>query len=261
MPAYDDEAALAAFAAAVDVVTLEFENVPVAALEFLAAALPGAARAPRVLRVTQDRLAEKDFVRGAGLPGDRLCPRRDRPPTWRGAVEQLGPGVLKTARLGYDGKGQIRVDAGDRPGRSDRIALGQPVLIHEAWVEFALELSVITARNPRGRMASYVPVENRHRDHILDVTIAPARDPRRRRGRGRGHGRADRARRWSSRGCWRSRCSSPATAGCWSTSWRRGRTIPATGPSTPARSASSSSRCARSAACRWAIRTRSPMRR
>ncbi len=123
------------------------------------------------------------------------------------AVAELGPGVLKTTRLGYDGKGQIRVDAA-----TDKAAavtkLGQPVLIHEAWVDFALELSVITARNPQGEVASYVPVENRHRHHILDVTVAPAGDPGRRRGRGRGHGRAHRAPRWSSRVCWRSRCSS-----------------------------------------------------
>ena len=79
-------------------------------------------------------------------------------------------------RMGYDGKGQLRVDAGtDLDAAIAR--LGQPVLIHEAWVEFALELSVITARGPDGAVASYVPVENRHRDHILDVTIAPGADP------------------------------------------------------------------------------------
>ena len=95
-----------------------------------------------------------------------LAARRDR----------LGPGVLKTTRLGYDGKGQLRVDAATDPAAAVA-QLGQPVLIHEAWVDFALELSVITARNPQGEVASYVPVENRHRHHILDVTVAPAAIP------------------------------------------------------------------------------------
>ena len=84
---------------------------------------------------------------------------------------------------------------------------GQPALIHEAWVDFELELSVITARNPRGEAASYVPVENRHRHHILDVTIAPARDPARSGRRSRGDGRADRG-ALELVGCSRSRCSS-----------------------------------------------------
>lgn len=171
---YTDEAALAAFAAAVDVVTLEFENVPVAAVELLAAHKPVRPSAG-VLRVTQDRLAEKDFVRGLDIPvtdyagvGNLadLAQARDR----------LGPGVLKTVRLGYDGKGQLRIDA-----TTDLAAaltqLGRQTLIYEAWVDFALELSVVTARNPQGAQASYVPVENRHRHHILDVTLAPAPIP------------------------------------------------------------------------------------
>jgi 5-(carboxyamino)imidazole ribonucleotide synthase len=167
---YEDEAALRAFAAAVDVVTLEFENVPVAALEFLAALRPVRPDAA-VLRVTQDRLAEKDFVAALGCavtPYARVETAAD--------LARLGPGVLKTTRLGYDGKGQLRVDAATDPAAAVA-ALGQPVLVHEAWVDFELELSVITARNPQGATASYVPVENRHRDHILDETVAPAALP------------------------------------------------------------------------------------
>ena len=172
---YEDEPALQAFAAAVDVITLEFENVPVAALDFLAAWRPVRPSAA-VLRVTQDRLAEKEFVAslGCNVTGhSRVTSAADL----GRAVAELGAGVLKTTRLGYDGKGQIRVDAA-----SDKAAavarLGQPVLIHEAWVDLALELSVITARNPQGEVASYVPVENRHHNHILDATIAPAAIPR-----------------------------------------------------------------------------------
>jgi 5-(carboxyamino)imidazole ribonucleotide synthase len=172
--AWDDEAALASFAAAVDVVTLEFENVPVAAVERLAGSRPVRPGA-EVLRVTQDRLAEKDFVRGLGIPVTDYA-RVESPADLAAARHRLGHGVLKTTRMGYDGKGQLRIEADTDP-EAAFTRLGQPVLIHEAWVDFALELSVVTARNPAGQQASYVPVENRHRHHILDVTIAPAPIP------------------------------------------------------------------------------------
>jgi 5-(carboxyamino)imidazole ribonucleotide synthase len=171
---YLDEAALARFAAAVDVVTLEFENVPVAAAELLARHRPVRPSAA-VLRVTQDRLAEKDFLQALGIPVTGYA-RVETAADLALARERLGDGVLKTARLGYDGKGQLRVDAATDPGAA-LARLGQPALIHEAWVDFALELSVITARNPQGARASYVPVENRHRHGILDVTVAPAAIP------------------------------------------------------------------------------------
>jgi 5-(carboxyamino)imidazole ribonucleotide synthase len=171
---YADEAALARFAGTVDVVTLEFENVPVAAVDFLARDRPVRPSAA-ILRVTQDRLAEKDFVRGLGIPVTDYA-RVESAADLALARRRLGRGVLKTARMGYDGKGQLRVDAAtDLTAAIAR--LGQPLLVHEAWVDFALELSVITARNPQGTVASYIPVENRHRDHILDVTIAPAAIP------------------------------------------------------------------------------------
>lgn len=172
--AYDDEAALAGFAAAVDVVTLEFENLPVAALDFLAhtrPVRPGAA----VLRITQDRLLEKDFVRGLGI-GVTDHAAVASAADLAAARARLGDGVLKTRRLGYDGKGQLRITAETDP--VEAVAhLAQPTLIFEAWVDFAMELSVVTARNPQGEQVSYVPVENRHRHHILDVTIAPAAIP------------------------------------------------------------------------------------
>ena len=171
---YADEAALTAFAAAVAVVTLEFENVPVPALEFLARQRP-VRPGPNVLRVTQDRLAEKDFLAGLGVPVTGYA-RVESAADLERARGRLGPGVLKTVRFGYDGKGQLRIDAATDPGAAVA-RLGQPVLIHEAWVDFRLELSVVTARNPQGEVSSYVPVENRHRDHILDVTLAPAAIP------------------------------------------------------------------------------------
>jgi 5-(carboxyamino)imidazole ribonucleotide synthase len=172
--AYEDEAALAAFASAVDVVTLEFENVPVAAVERLARLVPVRPGA-EVLRVTQDRLEEKGFVAGLGIPVTAYAPVGSAAELVA-ARERLGEGVLKTTRLGYDGKGQTRVRADTDPAAA-LAQLREPTLIYEAWVDFALELSVVTARNPQGQQASYVPVENRHRHHILDVTIAPAPIP------------------------------------------------------------------------------------
>jgi 5-(carboxyamino)imidazole ribonucleotide synthase len=172
---YGDAAALAAFADAVDVVTLEFENVPVAALETLARTRPVRPGA-NVLRVTQDRLAEKRFVAGLGVGVTGFAPVRDG----RDLAEARGrlgaAGVLKTTRFGYDGKGQLRITP-DADPQAAVAMLGAGELIYEAWVEFRLELSVITARSPDGRQASYVPVENRHRDGILDVTLAPAAVP------------------------------------------------------------------------------------
>lgn len=171
---YADEAALDRFAAAVDVVTLEFENVPVAACERLARQRPVRPGA-RVLEVTQDRLREKAFVAGLGIP---VVPhaRVEAAADLEAARERLGHGVLKTTRLGYDGKGQARILA-ETDAAAAMAGLGQPVLVYEAWVDFALEISVVTARAPDGAQASYVPVENRHRHHILDVTLAPAGIP------------------------------------------------------------------------------------
>lgn len=171
---YEDEAALTAFAGSVDVATLEFENVPVSAVEFLARRRPVRPGA-EVLRVTQDRLAEKRFVRELGI-GVTAFEQVDSAATLAAARARLGDGVLKTTRLGYDGKGQVRIGPGTEPTAAIA-ALGTTPLIFEAWVDFALELSVVTARGPDGRHASYVPVENRHRHHILDVTIAPASLP------------------------------------------------------------------------------------
>ena len=171
---YGDAAALAAFAAAVDVVTLEFENVPVPALELLARHKPVRPGA-EVLRVTQDRLAEKSFVAGLGI-GVTAFARVGSAAELAEALAGLGQGVLKTNRLGYDGKGQRRLGPDSDPAEAVA-ALGQAELIFEAWVDFALELSVITARSPAGEQRSYVAVENRHKHHILDVTLAPAAIP------------------------------------------------------------------------------------
>jgi len=170
--AYDDAAALDAFAGAVDVVTFEFENVPAETVERLAARVP-VRPGWRALHMAQDRLREKTFLAELGIA---VAPFRriDSPATLARAVAELGPpAVLKTARFGYDGKGQVKIDAGADPAGAWR-AFGADLGILEAYVEFAREISVVVARGMGGETASYVPVENRHVHHILDTTVAPA---------------------------------------------------------------------------------------
>lgn len=170
--AYDDGAALDAFADAVDVVTLEFENVPIAAVERLAQRVPvrpGAA----ALAVAQDRAAEKTFLNGAGIgtaPWARVETAADLAP----ALERLGrPAVLKTARLGYDGKGQTMIGP---ETETDGLfgSLGGVACVLEGFVDFEREISVLAARGLDGAIACYAPVENIHRDHILHRTLVPA---------------------------------------------------------------------------------------
>lgn len=174
MAAFDDEAALARFADAVDVVTFEFENVPAETAEFIAARGRKMYPGPAVLRVTQDRLREKDFLRSIDV-GTTEYREVTSLAGLRGAVHDIGPrGVLKTVRLGYDGKGQVMLGA-----ESDLAAawrkIGGEIAILESFVDFTCEVSVIVARNAEGGIATYTPVENRHVNHILDTTIAPAR--------------------------------------------------------------------------------------
>jgi len=174
--AFDDTAALDRFAADIDVVTLEFENVPLASVEYLEARVAVRPNS-RVLAIAQDRVKEKDFVTATGVataPYRAVASRADL----TAAVADLGtPAILKTARLGYDGKGQVRIgrntdldEAWDQSGAG--AATGGAIL--EGFVDFEREISVIAARANDGAMASYVPVENRHANHILDETIVPA---------------------------------------------------------------------------------------
>ncbi|MBY0333181.1 MAG: 5-(carboxyamino)imidazole ribonucleotide synthase [Acetobacteraceae bacterium] len=173
---YEDGPALAAFAAAVDVVTFEFENVPATTLETLAPLVPcrpGVA----ALRICQDRIAEKGFLEGgAGVPVAPWRPVRSEAEL-AGAIAALGlPAVLKTTRLGYDGRGQA-VLRRPEDAAAAWLRLAPKPLVLEAFVPFAAELSGIAARGTDGRAVVFDPVENRHRDHILDLSFAPARVP------------------------------------------------------------------------------------
>lgn len=170
--AYDDRDALGRFAAAVDVVTLEFENVPLGAIELLGAHVPVRPGA-RALEVAQDRVIEKDFMRAIGVPTTEYRRAESAGDVATAVAEMGAPCVLKTTRLGYDGKGQVRLDSAD-DAEASWAEMAGPVGIVEAFVDFDCEISVIVARGPDGEVAPYCPVENRHVNHILDTTIAPA---------------------------------------------------------------------------------------
>jgi 5-(carboxyamino)imidazole ribonucleotide synthase len=170
---YDDIAGAAKFAQTVDVVTIEFENIPEATLQRLAASKP-VRPSPIALRVSQDRALEKRFANDAGIATAPWA-EIDGPAELAAALTRIGrPAVLKTARLGYDGKGQARI--GDRTDPDDAwSALGGVRAVLEGFVDFERELSVVLARRSDGEIAAYPPVENRHVDGILATTIAPAR--------------------------------------------------------------------------------------
>jgi 5-(carboxyamino)imidazole ribonucleotide synthase len=172
--AYDDPAALAELAAACAVVTYEFENVPVAAAASLAARVP-VFPPERALEVAQDRVAEKNFLNGIGIPTARFCPV-DNDEQLAAALKTFdGSGVLKTRRLGYDGKGQRvfrDMTAGGFAGACD--AMGNVPLILESLVAFEREISVIAARGRDGAFTAYDPAENVHRNGILHSSTLPA---------------------------------------------------------------------------------------
>ena len=167
--AWNDSAALAEFAADCAVVTYEFENVPVGPL----AALGETRLHPplRALEVAQDRLSEKQFVTELG---GRTAPYMavDTAEDLAAALERIGtPGILKTRREGYDGKGQHRINLDHE---ADGIALGGQPMIYEGLVQFAHEFSVILCRGQQGEMRFWDSAENVHRHGVLDVSRVPA---------------------------------------------------------------------------------------
>ena len=170
---YEDEAALAAFADSVDVVTYEFENIPTAALDLLdskAMIRPGR----EALRISQDRLTEKTFLQGLGLKTAPFADVSDLPGL-EAALATIGaPAILKTRRFGYDGKGQARLKTPDDAAAALADMRGAPAIL-EGFVTFSREISVIAARGVTGEIACYDPGENVHVDGILHTTEVPAR--------------------------------------------------------------------------------------
>ncbi len=175
---YDDAAALARFASRCDVVTYEFESVPVAAVAAVEAAgcpvRPGA----KSLEKSQDRLVEKEFLNGIGIPTVAYA-AIDAETTFDAALAGFGGrAILKTRRDGYDGKGQVRLDAADGKERLDQardLAAAQPCLL-EAFAPFEREISVVVARNETTCLA-FEPGENGHENGILARSKAPADVP------------------------------------------------------------------------------------
>ncbi len=170
---FEDLEAVADFASACDAVTFEFENVPAATIDRIAAVVPASPNA-RALRLTQDRFEEKSFIQALGLSTARFA-----------AVNSAGDArdlfgafgaraVLKTRRFGYDGKGQAK------PGKADDAAAAfadfkNAPSIMEAFIDFAFEASVVAARGRDGAFAAYDPPENLHEHHILRRSTVPGR--------------------------------------------------------------------------------------
>lgn len=169
---YDDKAALAAFAASVDVITYEFENIPATALELLAASRP-IRPGLKALSVSQDRLVEKTFISDLGLGTAPFAPVSDETELAAALSEVGAPSILKTRRLGYDGKGQVRLGSTDDGTRAFASLHEQPSIL-EGFVAFEREISVIAARGLTGSVAAFEPGENVHEAGILRTTTLPA---------------------------------------------------------------------------------------
>ena len=187
---YDDLDTVAAFARQVSVVTFEFENVSAAATETAARHAP-VRPAGSVLHTTQHRLREKTFLSQHGFPVTPYVPIASVDEL-RAAVAKLGtPGILKSAGFGYDGKGQFKITSPDQVEQAWKAvtahgganppqdsALGtqdsSPVAVLEAFVTFEREVSVVAARGVDGSFAHWGVIENDHRNHILDLSVAPA---------------------------------------------------------------------------------------
>jgi 5-(carboxyamino)imidazole ribonucleotide synthase len=172
---YEDEAALARFADAVSVITYEFENIPAVSAAFLnkrKPVLPG----PNVLAIVQDRLPEKEFIAKLGIDTAAFAPASSLAEL-NGAIDRIGPpAILKTRRLGYDGKGQAMIRKAT-DAEAAWFAIGKAPAILEAFVSFEREVSVVAARNATGEVVAYEAAENLHRDHILHRTCVPAEIP------------------------------------------------------------------------------------
>jgi 5-(carboxyamino)imidazole ribonucleotide synthase len=167
--AFEDAAALAAFAAQVDVITNELDNVDFEAIRHVPGVRPGVS----ALEVAQDRLAEKSFVQQLG---GRTAPFRsvDSVEDLKAALAEIGaPAILKTRRFGYDGKGQARIPD-PAVARQAWTRIGAKPAILEGFVEFEAEFSILLARSLEGQIVRWDAPTNRHRDGILDVSTVPA---------------------------------------------------------------------------------------
>ncbi len=170
--AYEDKSALAAFAVATNVVTYEFENVPVATAEFLAKLVPVRPGA-KALATAQDRLLEKRLASELGVQTADFATVDSRDELQAQLRQIVPPAILKTRRLGYDGKGQVKLRSADEAAAAWQAIGGRPAIL-ESVVDFVGEVSVIAARGIDGRFVAFDLTANTHKDHILDRSLAPA---------------------------------------------------------------------------------------
>lgn len=171
---WNDIAALQRFASGCGRITLEFENIPPATIEFLAKSVPCHPSA-NVLAICQNRRREKEFLRASGIPCANFAVVSSLAELQAGVKTVGFPCVLKTADFGYDGKGQVKLPTAEADLAAAWEKIGATVGVLEAWVPFQLEISVLVARTVDGRTAVYDPAENIHRHHILHLSISPAR--------------------------------------------------------------------------------------
>jgi len=170
---YEDMSALKKFASAVDVVTYEFENIPVSTVEALSekvAVFPNS----KVLQISQDRLSEKTFLNELGIKTAPFSAVSNVDEAASVLEEISYPAVLKTRRFGYDGKGQAIVKSVNDLEQAWQTLSSDQIII-EGFIDFDMEISVIAVRGQDGEVRCFTPVENRHKNHILDISIAPAR--------------------------------------------------------------------------------------
>ncbi|MEQ9620323.1 MAG: 5-(carboxyamino)imidazole ribonucleotide synthase [Deltaproteobacteria bacterium] len=171
--AYDNKSMLRAFAESVDVVSYEFENIPIETVRYIQKFKPVHPDG-ELLEIAQNRITEKKFLNDIGIPTTRWAPVRSAGEIDRAVREMgLGKAILKTTRLGYDGKGQLVHSAGDDSKTSWKRLRSKELILEEA-VDFVSEISVIVARDKRGRTALYGPVMNEHKNHILSQSTVPA---------------------------------------------------------------------------------------
>jgi 5-(carboxyamino)imidazole ribonucleotide synthase len=169
---YTDHAALEKFSSGLELVTYEFENVPVEAAKFLAERVP-VYPPPAALEAAQDRLTEKNLFQKLGIPTTEFLPV-SKPSEFDAVVKKLGlPAVLKTSRMGYDGKGQWILRTAEDVAKA-KSELPNLQLILERFVPFTRELSVLAVRSRGGETVFYPLVENHHRGGILRLSLAPA---------------------------------------------------------------------------------------
>jgi 5-(carboxyamino)imidazole ribonucleotide synthase len=170
--AYDDLDALARFAASVDLITYEFENIPADALDVLSATTP-LYPSRRALEVSQDRLTEKSFLIEIGLTTAPFA-AVDSAEDLAKSIDQIGtPAILKTRRFGYDGKGQARLMSPGDAAQALADMAGAPAIL-EGFIDFSREISIIAARGQDGSISCYDPGENVHENGILATTTVPA---------------------------------------------------------------------------------------